>query len=360
MAVADAIGRAERPILIGGRGAARGAAVEACEKLAAASGALLANTLPVQGMFDHDPFSVRLAGGFSDARARAFFAESDLVIAVGASLTQLTVDSGHLFPQAKVVQIDAEPLGRRHGLKAADLYVRADAKVGVEALLAELARRPVVKGWRSPAVAKRIADFAGDEDVFDIPAGQVDPRRAIAALDDLVPKDWEVVGSAGHCSYFYSHMRGRGPHHFHVCREFGAIGNALGYAMGVAAARPQSPVVLIEGDGSFLMHAQELETIRRHGLNMLICVLNDGGFGAEFHKLRADGLDDAPAIFGRGDLASMARGFGLRGETIGADAEIAPAFARHAAARGGCVWDIHISDRVPVPKFRKAQQSKAE
>lgn len=62
-------------------------------------------------------------------------------------------------------------------------------------------------------------------------------------------------------------------------------------------------MVLIDSDGSFLMHAQELETLRRHGFRILICILNDGAYGTEIHKLRADGLNDDGAVFGRGDMA---------------------------------------------------------
>ena len=108
-------------------------------------------------------------------------------------------------------------------------------------------------------------------------------------------------------------MRGRRPEHYHVIREFGAIGNGISFAIGIAAARGSGKVVLFEGDGSLLMHIQELETIKRHGLKLLMCVLNDGAYGAEIHKLRADGIDDSGAVFGRTDLAAIARGFGLRG-----------------------------------------------
>jgi acetolactate synthase I/II/III large subunit len=49
--------------------------------------------------------------------------------------------------------------------------------------------------------------------------------------------------------------------------------------------------MLIDGDGSHYQHIQELETVRRHGLKLLICINNDGGYGAETHKSRAYGVD---------------------------------------------------------------------
>ena len=74
--------------------------------------------------------------------------------------------------------------------------------------------------------------------------------------------------------------------------------------------------MLFEGDGGFLMHVQELETVRRHGLKLLFVIFNDGAYGSEIHKLRADGVDDSGSVFGRTDLAAIAQGFGLRGATV--------------------------------------------
>jgi acetolactate synthase-1/2/3 large subunit len=85
---------------------------------------LLATTLPARGMFDHNPYSIRVAGGFSSEIACELFAQSDLVIAVGASITYYTVDGGALFPKAFVAQIDERPRGLKDGIRTADLFAR--------------------------------------------------------------------------------------------------------------------------------------------------------------------------------------------------------------------------------------------
>jgi thiamine pyrophosphate-dependent acetolactate synthase large subunit-like protein len=106
------------------------------------------------------------------------------------------------------------------------------------------------------------------------------------------------------------------------------------------------------------MHVQELETIARHGLNILIVALNDGAYGSEIHKLRAEGLSDAGAVFGRTDLAAIARGFGLGGETI-TDLDALPRLVEEFAATGGAaVWDVPISDRVYSPVMARAHPPK--
>jgi len=344
---------AQRPIIIAGRGALRSGAQAAIEALARASGALLATTLPARGMFDHDPFSIGVAGGFSSEIARELFAESDLVIAIGASLTHHTVDGGALFSRAFVAQIDERPRGLKDGLPAADLFVRADAKAGAEALARELARYGTKTGFRSPELAQRIALAAPDTALFAIEPGTLDPRHVVAELDRVIPKDWEMVSGSGHQAYFQTHMRGRRPEQFHVMREFGAIGNSISIAIGVAAAKNNGRVALIEGDGGLIMHIQELETLKRHRIRMLICVLNDGAYGAEVHKLRQDGLDDSGAILGRADFGAIARGFGLRGTTVG-DLSQFKSLMREFDAQGTAeIWNVPISDQVTSPTIRR-------
>jgi acetolactate synthase-1/2/3 large subunit len=100
-------------------------------------------------------------------------------------------------------------------------------------------------------------------------------------------------------------------------------------------------------------HVQEPEMVARHRLKLLICVLNDGAYGAELHKLRADGLDDTGSIFGRTDLAAIAKGFGLRGATVTELSQLAPLFEAYRAQGTAEVWNIHVSDRVVSPSTRR-------
>ena len=113
-------------------------------------------------------------------------------------------------------------------------------------------------------------------------------------------------------------------------------------------------MVLFDGDGSLLMHIQELEAIRRHGLNILICALNDGAYGSEIHKLRDEGLPDTGAVFGHTDLAAIARGFGVGGETVTDLARLPDLVAGFTASGGAALWDFPISDRIASPVIRRA------
>jgi acetolactate synthase I/II/III large subunit len=350
----DKLAAAKCPIILAGRGVLRAGAAREVEELAEQSGALLATTLLARGMFDHNAFSIGVAGGFARDIAHELGAQADLVVAIGASLNYYTVDGGNMFPNAEVVQIDTDPLGLRNGMKAADLYLRADAKLAAAAALEKLRARGKVKAnIRSADVARRIREEPADAAQFPVEPGLLDPRHAIDELDRVIPKDYDSVSGSGHQAYFHSTMRGRKPENYHAIREFGAIGNGISLAIGVTAAKNNGKVVLFEGDGSLLMHIQELEMVRRHRLKLLICVLNDGAYGAEIHKLRSDGIDDSGAIFGRTDLAAIAKGFGLRGANVSDVAQFKPLFEAYQAQDTAEVWNIHVSDRVVSPHTRR-------
>ncbi len=349
---ADEIAQARRIVIMAGLGAAEAGAGLACQTLAAHCDALLGTTLPARGLFHDDPFNLSIIGGFSSDVTHECLAQADLIIAVGASLAHHNSDGGKLWPDAQVLQIDTDPVAISQGRIAATAHLRADARLGVEALIKALpARTP---DWRSDSLAARIATTPADSAHFPAEPGLHDPRAVVAAFEAHLPGDWQMVNSSGHCSYFFAQMPSRPQTHFLTIREFGAIGNGISFAMGVAAARPGDTVVMFDGDGSLLMHIQELETIARHTLNILIVVLNDGAYGSEIHKLRAEGISDQGAVFGRTDLAAIARGFGVEGETI-TDLDALPDLIAEFAKSGvAAVWDVPVSDQVTSPVIRRA------
>jgi acetolactate synthase I/II/III large subunit len=343
---------AERVVVLAGLGAVEAGAAAACRALAAKTGGLLATTLPARGLFHDDPFCIGISGSFTPEVGLEYLAQADLVIAVGCSLAYHAGGGGQLWPKAKMLQIDVDPVAVSQGQEVASHHLRADARLGVEALISALSGRS--GKWRTDAMAARIRDSKPDSHAFEIAPGLLDPREVVAALEKALPRDWETVNSSGHCSWFFAQMPSRPQEKFLSIREFGAIGNGISFAMGVAAARPDRPVVLFDGDGSLMMHVQELETIKRHGLNILIVVMNDGAYGSEVHKLRAEGMPEEGSVFGYCDFAGIARGFGLAGKRVANLAELPKLVAEFSAGGGAAVWDFHVSDKVLSPAIRRA------
>ena len=361
-AVTALVAQAKRPVVIGGRGAVLADAGPSCIRLADKIGAVLLTSLPARGLFHRSIHSLNVVGGFASDTAREACLESDLVIAVGTSLASHSADAGRLYPNAKILHIDTHPVIYKQGRVAAHHHLCADAKIGVDAILNALGD---IKGcpsgsdeWRDELAAQQEAAEYPDALPFQVAPDVIDPREMIKALDQKLPKDWFMVNSSGHCSYYAAHMTGRSADAFLTIREFGAIGNGLSYAIGVAAARPETQVVLIDGDGGFLMHAQELETIKRHGIKLLMIVMNDAAYGSEIHKLRVDGHDETGAAFGQTDLASVARGFGLGGVSFTNLEELDAAFEDFVSGEKAALWDFHISDQIASPVMRRLTGAK--
>ena len=348
------IRESQRPIVLAGEGAVKSGAADAIAALGDQAGALLATTLRAKGLFDDRPYDLGIAGAFASDVARELFAGADLVIGVGASLSYYTTEGGYFYPDARIIQIDTRPRGIWQGQKVADLHLAADAKTGVnaivEALRMEGARRA---GYRTEEVAKRIAAGGPDSRPMPLEPDTVDPRNAMLELDQAIPKDWNVVTGIGHFANWVTHLHGRAAERYFITHDFGAIGQGLATAIGVAAGRGDGKVVLIEGDGTLLMHIQELEVMIRQGLHLLICVFNDGAYGAEVHKLRGLGVDPAELIFGRTDLARIASAFGLRAATIRKPDEMQRLFAEHVQGKTSTLWDIHIAGNVPSAQYRR-------
>jgi thiamine pyrophosphate-dependent acetolactate synthase large subunit-like protein len=351
-AAAKLLAGTERVVVLAGLGAVESGAGAACRALAAKTGGILSTTLPARGLFHDDPFCIGISGSFTPEVGLEYLKQADFVVAVGCSLAFHAGGGGQLWPKAKMLQIDIDPVAVHQGQEVARHHLRADGRLGVEALIAAL---PARKGnWRSDEMAARIRDSKPDSHVFEIEPGMLDPRRVVEALEDALPREWEMVNSGGHCSWFFAQMPSRPQEKFLTIREFGAIGNGISFAMGVAAARPDRTVVLFDGDGSLMMHVQELETIRRHKLNILIVVMNDGAYGSEVHKLRSEGMLEDGAVFGYCDFAGIARGFGLAGKTVKNLDDLPKLVAEFAAGGGAAVWDFHVSDKVVSPTIRRA------
>jgi thiamine pyrophosphate-dependent acetolactate synthase large subunit-like protein len=353
----DMIAQAERPMILAGRGAVRSGAGKVLVEVAEQCGALLGTSLLGKGLFDDQPYSVGTAGAFATDPARELWAECDLVIGVGAGLGHYTTEAGYLYPNAKVIHIDTHPHGLFQGLRIADLYIQADALAAARVLLQRLRERGVKRtGIRSRELAMKLEAALAQPDPkpFPIAPGTVDPRAATLELDRVIPKDWDiVVGSAHFFSIALTHMRGRAPERYHIINDFAACGSGLAATVGLATARGDGKVLLVDGDGSMKMQIQELDTAARHKVKFLACVFNDGSYASEAHKFRAFNMDPSEVMHGRCDFAAISKAFGLRGETVTTLGRFAELFAAYEQGGTTAVWDVHIDEKLPSKLFRR-------
>jgi thiamine pyrophosphate-dependent acetolactate synthase large subunit-like protein len=99
----------------------------------------------------------------------------------------------------------------------------------------------------------------------------------------------------------------------------------------------------MEGDGSVMMNLQELYTVTRHKIQLVLIIWNDAGYGAEVHKLKAKGFDPTLAQWQSADFAAIGKAFGGDGVRLTSEAELAPAIERGIKAGGLFIIDARVS-----------------
>ena len=120
-------------------------------------GALTATTLLAKGTFGDPEYHAGVAGMFSTKTVMELFEEADCAIAVGASLNPHTIEGGYLFPQGKIIHIDAEPCVVMGNGRVADCYVQGDAAVTVQMIDELLAQENVARdGYRFQTLIRQI------------------------------------------------------------------------------------------------------------------------------------------------------------------------------------------------------------
>jgi thiamine pyrophosphate-dependent acetolactate synthase large subunit-like protein len=305
---------AERPALIGGRGAVLAGAGPALRALGERCGAILAMSAVANGLFRGDPFDVGIAGGFSSPLAARLLAESDVIVAFGAALNQWTTRHGALIgPDTRIAQVDldAAAIGAHRPVAAGAV---GDAAATAEALLDAVAP---AAGRRSDALAAEIAAGGWHQVPFTPRAGALDPRALTIALDALLPEERTVVVDSGHFMGWPSmYLRVPDAAGFVFPQAFQCVGLGLGSAIGAALARPDRLTVAALGDGGALMALPELETLARLRLPLLVVVYDDEAYGAEVHHFRPLGHAVDLAQFPPADLAALATAAGCRGLTV--------------------------------------------
>jgi acetolactate synthase I/II/III large subunit len=349
-AAASMLRAARQPVIVGGRGALHARAE--LEQLADRTGAYLATSMLAKGLFEGHPRHVGVSGGLCTRQARAILTQADVVIGVGTSLSQYTTDKGRVFPDAAVIQIGLDPdeliHGRRMpgglpaGPRRADCYVQADALLATRALLAAVPETWSESGFVSGSVAQ-----IGAAPDLPVPPGTMHPREAMTRLSAAALASTLFVVGLGHFWWFpVTYLTGRDASAYQFTPEFGSIGMGFTSALGASVGATPRPVVLVDGDSSFMMSIQEIETAVRYGIDLVIVIMNDGGPGAEFHKLEAWGWDSSSAHMPSPDFARVAEAFGAHGVRVESGEELAGAVQKLQAAGGVGVIDARIAPNI--------------
>ena len=112
----------------------------------------------------------------------------------------------------------------------------------------------------------------------------IKPQRLIKELVHRMPDNCRFISDAGNSWSWTTHYLFPKPQqHYYIGMGFGAMTWAIGVSIGMAATDPDTTVVCITGDGSYLMSSQELSVAIQHQLPVVFVVLNDSALGMVKH-----------------------------------------------------------------------------
>ena len=280
----------------------------------------------------HPQFRGVLGFGGHESASRAFINERvDLILAVGTRMDDLIFGNStrNKVVQEKLIQIDltAEnfhlaPLSRLHICGTISMIFRAligrlpTEKPRCIRLIQDKAATALNEQSASKSAYQAQITFS-EPQKYNSDAHPLKPQRVMRELSLGFPESTRFIIDAGNSwawSIHYLLPRSQGL--YRNAMGFGAMGWAIGAAVGTAFGCPDEPVVCITGDGSYLMSGQELTVAVAEQRTVIFVVLQDSALGMVKHGQRLGGAE--PVAFGLPpvDFAQMARAMGAQAHTI--------------------------------------------
>jgi acetolactate synthase-1/2/3 large subunit len=181
--------------------------------------------------------------------------------------------------------------------------------------------------------------------------GTVNMHAVVARLDAALPPDRTVVLDAGRfLSVAFTGMRVPEPRAFITTMNFASIGLGTATAVGAGIGAPDSPTVLICGDGGFMMDGvAEFNSAVRHGVDLIVVLLNDGAYGAEHIQFTSRDMDPVICTFEWPDFAPVADALGGTGYAVRNAADLEHALAALPSRTGPVLLDIKIDPYKAAP-----------
>ena len=377
---------AKKPLIVAGGGVLYGLAGDALRAFADQHGVPVAETQAGKSALPWDhPLQLGAVGVTGSPAANQLATEADLVLAVGTRLQDFTTGSNSLFAQAKLVSLNVNAFD---ALKRRGMGVQSDAKLGLQKLSAILATWHSDAAWQAKATQEAaqwratIAAITERRDVALPYDGEVIGAVQRSSEDSTV-RDIVVCAAGTLPAELHKLWRTSTPGGYHMEYGYSCMGYEIAGGLGVKMAKPDSEVIVMVGDGSYLMMNSEIATSVMLGKKLIIVVLDNRGYGcinrlqqavgsAPFNNMIDDCLQGelgAPHI----DFAMHAKALGALAENVKTIPELEQALQRARAAdrtylvcidtdptrttsEGGCWWEVAVPEVSEREQVREARQ----
>ncbi len=370
-----ALRAAARPVVIAGGGVLYSGAEAALSRFLSERGVPAGETQGGKSSLPAShPMNMGGIGVSGTEAANTLAREADLVLAIGTRLQDFTTGSWSLFRdrELRIVGLNAQPFDAG---KHRALPLVADAEAGLAELSAALG------DWRADAAWSRRAERARGQWLetarrytgLPRPGQQSKPSDAqvIGAVNrGALPTDVVVCAAGGLPAELQKHWQPELPGGYHMEYGFSCMGYEIAGALGVKMACPDREVIVMVGDGSYMMLNSELQTSVMLGRKIIVVLLDNNGYGcinrlqqqcggAPFNNLWADSQEMVayPSI----DFVAHARALGAVAEKVADPAALADAMLRARASErsavvvidtdpaattdaGGSWWDVAVPE----------------
>ena len=376
-ALVSALKAAKRPLIVAGGGVLDSRAEGALAAFAEMTGVAVAETQGGKGALPWThPANLGSIGVTGSSSANAAADAADLIVGVGTRLQDFTTGSRSLFPDRKLFQVNIQAFdAHKHGAEP----VVGDARTVIEGMAEALS------GWRAPQGASGVAEWNAAVDAATAGAPETtlpSDAQVIGAVQRAMGDDAVVVCAAGGLpGELHKLWRTARPGGYHLEYGFSCMGYEIAGGLGVRMAEPDREVVVMVGDGSYLMLNSELATSVMMGKKLIVALLDNRGFGCINRLQQATGspgfnnllADSAHEVLPEVDFAAHARSLGALSEHVSTLGEFEAAMGRARAAdksyvvvidtdplktteAGGWWWDVavpEVSDRPQVNAARR-------
>ena len=339
------LARAQRPVIVSGSGILWSNAAAELEQLVNETGIPFFTTPQGRGVVPEDHPRC-----FLSARSMAF-RDADVVMFIGTRFNYVIShgQAPRFNPDGKVIQVNIDPAEIGRG-RPVDVGIVGDAKAVLGQMLS-LVRGKFEPTQETPWIdALREQDLKGQarlEPFMHSDAVPIHPLRLCKEVRDFLPRDAILVvdgqetlnyGRQSIPTYTPGHRLNSGP--------FGTMGVGVPFGVGAKAAKPDKPVLVLHGDGSFGMNAMEMDTAVRHHLPIVTVISLNGGWTAdpEGNKIGRQ--------LGYQRYEKLMEAFGGYGEYVETPAEIRPALERAFASGQAAIVNVKTDFRARATTMR--------
>ena len=316
------------------------------------------------------PLSMGVIGYFMATRGMAKFikplvTDADVILLIGNRTNQNGTDSWTLLPRdATYIHLDVDPIEIGRNYEA--LRLNGDAKLTVQALVSAVAamdlsmRQSVRPAMESAIACAKIQHQKEIASVTQSNAAPIRPERFMAELEKQLSDDHIVVADASFSSIWVAnYLTAKFDRRFITPRGQAGLGWGFPMAMGARIGNPNRPVFCIVGDGGFGHVWSEMETAKRHGIKVVVAVMNNAVLGYQKHAEDAFlGRHTNVCDFEPVDHAAIARACGLKGIRLDHAHDIASAIREAMAADETVLLDVITDPNAmpPVTAFTRLPQ----